>query len=39
MPATSSAAELRAECRALNLIKLINVAPGGVADRAGYIDL
>jgi hypothetical protein len=39
MIAASAAAELRAEVRALDLVKLINLAPGGVAHGAGYVDL
>jgi hypothetical protein len=39
MVTASAAAELRAEVRALDLIKLIDLAPGSVADRAGYVDL
>ena len=37
--ATSSAAELRAEVRALDLVKLADLAPGFVAGRAGDVDL
>ena len=37
--AASTAAELGAEVGALNLIKLLDFAPGGVADGARNIDL
>ena len=37
--ATSSAAKLRTEIRALDLIKLTDLAPGFVAHRARDIDL
>jgi hypothetical protein len=39
MVAAAAAAELRAEVRTLNLIKLLDPAPRGVADGAGDIDL
>ena len=38
MVASSSAPELRPEVRALNLIELIDLAPGSVADSARDID-
>jgi len=38
MVAAAATAELRAEIRALNLIKLLDLAPGGVANCAGNID-
>src|SRR5258708_30817643 len=37
--AATAAAELRTEVRALNLIKLLNLAPGGVADCARNVNL
>jgi len=37
--AASSAAELRTEIRTLDLVKLTDLAPGFVADRAGDVDL
>jgi hypothetical protein len=36
--AASTAAELGAEVRTLDLIELMDLAPRGVADRAGDID-
>jgi len=36
--ATPAAAELRAEVRTLNLIKLLDLLPGFVADRSGDIN-
>ena len=39
MIAAAAAAELRAEVRALDLIELADLAPGGVADGSGDIDL
>jgi hypothetical protein len=39
MVATPAAAELGTEVRALNLIKLANLAPGSVANGSGDIDL
>jgi hypothetical protein len=39
MVAASTAAELGTEVRALNLIELADLAPGGVADGSGNIDL
>jgi hypothetical protein len=38
MLAGSAAAELRPEFCALDLIKLLEFAPGGIADGAGYVD-
>ena len=38
MVTASAAAELRTEVCALNLIELLDLAPSGVADGAGYID-
>ena len=39
MLAVSAAAELPAELRTLNLIELVNLVPGGVADGSGYVNL
>ena len=39
MIATSAAAELRTEIRALDLVKLLHFAPGFIAHRAGNVDL
>jgi len=39
MIAASATAELRTELSALDLVKLLNLAPGLVADRAGNVDL
>src|ERR1700685_382573 len=39
MIAASTAAELRAELGALNLIELLDLTPGFIAHRAGDIDL
>ena len=39
MIASSAASKLWAEVRALDLIELIDLAPGGVADSSGDIDL
>jgi hypothetical protein len=39
MVTSAAATELRAEVRALNLIKLVDLAPGRVADGAGNVDL
>src|SRR4030088_2669843 len=38
MVAAASAAKLRAEVGALNLIELLDLAPGFVAHGAGYVD-
>ena len=39
MVAAATTAELGAEVRALNLIKLTDLAPGGIAHGAGNVDL
>jgi len=39
MVTAAAAAELRAEVRALNLIELIDLAPRGVTDCAGHVNL
>ena len=39
MIAAAAAAELRAEVGTLNLIKRMDLAPGGIAHRAGNVDL
>lgn len=38
MVAASAAAELGTEVRALKLIELLDLLPGGIADRAGDVD-
>ena len=37
--AAPATAKLRAEVGALNLVKLVNLTPGSVADGSGYINL
>src|ERR1700758_3796983 len=39
MVAAPSAAELRAEVGALDLVELVDLAPGSIADGSGYVDL
>src|SRR5712671_1862952 len=36
--AAAATAKLRAKVRALNLVKLLNLTPGSVADSSGYVD-
>ena len=38
MVATAAAAELRSEVGGLDLVELVNFAPGLIADRSGDVD-